>query len=176
MKKSGKKKCLIGLNKGYIFILNYKKRFVVVFIDFSNFHFYILFKYSDLSAYFPRHVFTGFRMEEAKNVYNQGKLDVQYFANLLSMENAKSVIKDRLGNNVWMVTTSDDKVTSKNKFLKKEGSFYTLKKPDNKKNFKGWLNTSDNKIYKPGDKVRVYCGMYFKALYEYRLLLGNLFL
>ena len=93
---------------------------------------------------------------------------------LLSMEYAKSVIKDRSGNNVWMVTTSDDKVTSKNKnkFLKKEGSFYTLKRPDNKKNFKGWLNTSDNKIYKPGDKVRVYCGMYFKALYEYRLLLN----
>ena len=37
----------------------------------------------------------------------------------------------------WMVTTSDDKVTSKNKekYLLKENSYYTLEKPKKTKNF-----------------------------------------
>lgn len=127
-----------------------------------------LFEYQDLAAYFPRHVFVGFRMSEAKNVYNQGLLDIEYFADLLSLDNAKKPIKNNQGENVWMVTTSDNKVTKKNKekFLKEEGSYYTLKEPQNSQNFVGWLNTVDNKIYQPNDKVEVVCGTHFVAQYK----------
>ena len=68
----------------------------------------------------------------------------------------------------WMVTTSDDKVTSKNKekYLLKENSYYTLEKPKKTKNFKGWYNTGDGKIYKPGSKVKIYHGTHFVASYK----------
>ena len=66
-----------------------------------------------------------------------------------------------------MVTTSLDKVNefNKNEYLKEEGSSYTLPKV-NKKNFVGWLNYSDNKVYYPGDKITVYHGMHFKDIYK----------
>ena len=81
-------------------------------------------------------------------------------------EMLKSPIKNN-GKNMWMVTTSLDKVNEFNKkeFLREEGSIYTLPKV-NRKNFAGWLNYADNKVYKPGDKVEVFYGMHFEALYK----------
>ena len=68
---------------------------------------------------------------------------------------------------MWMVTTSEDNITELNKkqYLKYEGSTYKLPK-SKKDNFTGWLNTGDNKIYKPGDKATVNYGMHFKAIYK----------
>ena len=62
-----------------------------------------------------------------------------------------------------MVTTSLDKVTEKNKdkFKYEEGSYYTL--PENNK-VKYYINSVDNKEYKPGEKVKVNCGIYFEAV------------
>ena len=69
--------------------------------------------------------------------------------------------------NLWMVTTSIDNINefNKYKYLKEEGSSYTLPKI-NKKNFVGWLNYADNKIYHPGEKITVYYGMHFKDVYK----------
>ena len=71
------------------------------------------------------------------------------------------------GKNMWMVTTNLDKINefNKNEFLREEGSIYTLPGVNNKK-FVGWLNYSDNKMYKHGDKVEVYYGMHFEAVFD----------
>lgn len=125
------------------------------------------FSYEFLSPLFPEYLYKGYRMAEAKNVYNKGLLDIKYFAELLDLSNTKPVLKDENDHNLWMVTTSDDEVTDNNKssFLYKENSFYTLKEPKYKKNFKGWLNTGDNKLYQPGDRVEVSYGTHFIAKY-----------
>ena len=66
-------------------------------------------------------------------------------------------------NRYWMVTLDTDNInaTNKEKYLKKEGSTYTLPKDDN---VKYWYNSSDNKYYKPGSKVKVYHGMHFTKI------------
>lgn len=127
-----------------------------------------IFTYEFLKGFFPKYLYYGYRMAEGKNPYNQGKLSIEYIAELLNINNTKALMKDSLGNTLWMVTTSDDKITlsNKNKFLKKEGSYYILPKPKNSNGFMGWLNTGDNKIYKPGDKVEVLYGTHFLAKYE----------
>lgn len=127
-----------------------------------------IFTYGFLKKFFPKYLYYGYRMAEGKNPYNQGKLSIEYIAELLNINNTKALMKDSLGNTLWMVTTSDDKVTSsnKNKFLKKEGSYYMLPEPKNSNGFIGWLNTGDNEVYKPGDKVEVLYGTHFIAKYE----------
>lgn len=65
-----------------------------------------------------------------------------------------------------MVTTSDDNVVNVNNYLHKEGYVYTLKQPKNNKNFVGWFNTVDEKMYKPGDKYKVIHGTHFVAIYK----------
>ena len=81
---------------------------------------------------------------------------------LLNPNRIISPITDREGNRLWMVTTSDDV----SKHLYHEGDIYVLKQPKNKKNFVGWFNTVDNKIYKPGDKYKVILGTHFIAKYK----------
>ena len=73
-----------------------------------------------------------------------------------------------LGKNIIERIRFSDKVTSKNKekYLLKENSYYTLEKPKKTKNFKGWYNTGDGKIYKPGSKVKIYHGTHFVASYN----------
>ena len=124
-----------------------------------------LFKYEDWKAFFPEYIFKGFRMEEAKNIYNKGLLDINVYSYMLSNLESEP-IKDNNGNNLWMVTTSDDVVVNKEDYLIKEGAYYTLKAPVNKLNFKYWYNTADGKIYQPGDQIRIIYGMHFIAKYE----------
>lgn len=127
-----------------------------------------LFTYEYLKPIFPKYLYYGYRMAEGKNPYNQGRLDISYIAYLLNVNNTKEIFKDKDNNNLWMVTTSDDLVNpfNKKKYLRKEDSYYTLPIPKNKNKFIGWLNTGDNKIYKPFDKVKVLHGMHFVAKYE----------
>ena len=48
----------------------------------------------------------------------------------------------------------------------KEGSYYTLPNPIKRKNFMYWYNTGDGNIYNIGDKVKIWHGTYFKAIYK----------
>ena len=127
-----------------------------------------IFTYEFLKPIFPKYLYYGYRMAEGKNPYNKGLLDIDYIAELLDVSNTKEIMKDDDGHTLWMVTTSDDVVTpfNKHKFLMREDSYYKLPKPLHKKDFIGWLNTGDNKIYKPGDKVQVLYGTHFIAKYE----------
>ncbi len=126
-----------------------------------------LFTYEQFKDVFPKHLFMGFRMEEAKNVYNHGLLDIPHLAMILGKDNTVPLMRKN-GKVVWMVTTSDDVVTEENKtdFLIPMDSYYTLKEPKEKENFVGWLNTSDNKLYQPNDKVGVIYGIHFIAQYK----------
>lgn len=126
-----------------------------------------LYNYNDWIDYFPNHIFKGFRMEEAKKLYYDGLLDINLFSILLvGLE--KKPIKDNEGNNLWMITTSDEYVQKGKGKLYKELSCYTLPKPIQRENktFKGWYNTADNKIYNIGDKVIIDYGMFFEAIWE----------
>ena len=127
-----------------------------------------LFTYEYLKPIFPKYLYYGYRMAEGKNPYNQGRLDISYIAYLLNVNNTKEIFKDKDGTNLWMVTTSDDLVNpfNKKKYLRKEDSYYTLPIPKNRNKFIGWLNTGDNKVYRPFDKVKVLHGMHFVAKYE----------
>lgn len=122
------------------------------------------FKYEDWKMFFPEYLFKGLRMEEAKNIYNHGLLDANHIIDILDINNTKPLIKDENNNTLWMVTTSDDTLNTDN-YLYKQNDYYTLKEPLNKENFIGWLNTSDNKLYYPGDTIRVIYGMHFIAKY-----------
>ena len=107
-------------------------------------------------------------MAEGKNVYNHGLLDISYIGALLDLSNTVPLMKNDDGNVVWMVTTSDDEVTEENKqnYLKEYESEYILPKPKKEENFIGWLNTGDNKLYQPGEKIKVVHGLHFIAKYK----------
>ena len=65
--------------------------------------------------------------------------------------------------NYIIYTTSNDKVTNKNrnKYLKEENSYYTLPK-DLK--VKCYLNSIDKKCYSPGERVQVTTPIHFIAI------------
>ncbi len=124
-----------------------------------------LFYYEDWTQLFPEHIFKGFRMEEAKYLYNMYQFDIELYASILSNLVGDTIMNNE-GTNLWMITTSDDVLDGSSNYLKEEGSYYTLKSPNNRINFIGWYNTGDNKMYSPGDKVRVTYGMHFIAKYR----------
>ena len=128
-----------------------------------------LYDYSLLSDIMPYYMFKGMRAEEGKvlepymslGMFRKYLIENQLNDNMLREPNVNDNDK-----RVWMVTTSDDIFSNYEDYLYEEGSFYVLNNPKNKNNFKYWLNTSDNQIYYPGDKVRVDLGMHFIAVYN----------
>lgn len=129
-----------------------------------------VYSYDELKDTLPYYMFKGMRAEEGKALIKYG-IDLTAYKNFLSIVVNKEKMwlqpMQKNGKNVWMVTTSLDKINeiNKNEFLREEGSIYTLPKV-NKKNFAGWLNYADNKMYKPGDNIEVYYGMHFEAIYK----------
>ena len=128
-----------------------------------------VFTYQELADYLPYYMFKGLRAEEAKGLINSG-YNINNFVNFVKLLTEDDMLKTPIqffGKNMWMVTTSEDNVTdlNKNNYLRYEGTEYTIPKPKDK-NIVGWLNTSDNTIYQPGDNVTVYHGMHFEAIYK----------
>lgn len=128
-------------------------------------------EYDELKNVLPYYLYKGFRARELGYLINQNMISLEAFIYALpKLILDSSMIQNPINkdnHNYWMVTTSEDNVTdyNKNLYLQKEGSIYTLPSP-NKLHFKGWLNTSDNQIYQPNDKVMVYHGMHFIAIYN----------
>lgn len=125
-----------------------------------------LLDYSYVSDVVPYYLFEGFRAKEVGFLIKMGAITLDQFRYyLVTCISNPSMLKppiNRNGSNYWMVTTSLDKVENKEDFLQKEGSVYELPFIDN---VKGWLNTANNKVYLPGDKVSVLHGMHFIAIY-----------
>ena len=119
-----------------------------------------LYSYEELKDVLPYYMFVGLRAEEGKHLNNYG-LDLNTFKYYLSknQSNEEMLLPVNTNNNgkrMWMVTTSRDNLTFKNKYLFEEGSYYVLPVTSSK-----WFNTSDNKYYYAGDKVLVSHGMHF---------------
>ena len=119
----------------------------------------------------PYYMYKGFRAGESGYLINKGIFSLNefkyYITNKVTNKESLKIPIQKNSQNYWMVTTSEDIVTSNNKnnYLNKEGSLYTLPN-NNKKNFIAWLNTSDNKFYFPNDIIIVSHGLHFIALYK----------
>lgn len=110
----------------------------------------------------PYYMYVGFRAGEVGILLNNSQTTLSDFKKYLTSEiiNPEMVLSPvtKNGKRYWMVTTSSDKVINKDKYLVREGATYVLPKV---RGVKGWLCTSDNKIYKPGDRVKVWHGLHF---------------
>ncbi len=131
-----------------------------------------LYDYKDLKV-MPYYLYYGSRGNETKLFVNMGYATtpelIDYLLRIqLNPEKSVDPITDKKGNRLWMVTTSDDKFINEKDFLYKEGSTYTLKQPNkvNNKEFIGWFNTVDNKMYKVGDKYKIIHGTHFIAIWK----------
>ena len=129
-----------------------------------------VYTYDDLKDAIPYYMFKGLRAEEGKFLSNYG-LDLNTFKYYLSNnQNNPYMVKQPIqyyGKNMWMVSTSEDNITSLNKanYLRQEGSTYTLPNSKKGKNI-SWYNTADGKTYHPGDKITIDHSMYFEAIYK----------
>lgn len=130
-----------------------------------------LLDYSDFEDVLPYYLYSGFRVREAGYLVNNKMISLDVFKEYIStliinpemLEEPITIDNSRY----WMVTTSEDNINNLNKkmFLRKESSTYILPK-SNSSNFVGWYNTSNNSIYKPGDKIFVAHGIHFEAIYD----------
>lgn len=127
------------------------------------------YQYKDLADALPHYMFVGMRAEEGKVLANYG-LTLDLFKGYLKANQSApgkylEVNKNKKGENLFMVTTSLDYVTSTNKkrYLKEENSYYTL--PRNL-TVKCYLNSVDKKCYQGGERVLVTSPIYFQAIYK----------
>ncbi len=131
-----------------------------------------LFKYEEIKEALPYYMFVGLRAAEVKYIANLGYFKLEelpsYIKKLQNINNKLllPVETDNNNNRLWMVTTSDDIINNVNDYLYKEGSYYVLKTPKNVDKFVGWYNTTNSTIYNPGDKVEIWIGTHFKAIYN----------
>ena len=121
----------------------------------------------------PYYLFHGLKAQDGAVIIKYNYMTEQEFKNVFNklLLNRGMILppnRDNKNNRIWMVTTSDDIITPKNKknYLYKENSEYVLKEPKNKDNFIDWYCTSDGKFYKPHDKVTIYHGTHFVARYK----------
>ena len=122
-----------------------------------------LYTYDELKDTIPYYMYKGLRAGEAKVLVNYKYLTTSEFKEYLSKNQMnKDMVQEPVtkdGKRYWMVTTSLDKVTNKDDYLYQEGNIYTL--PNVKT--KCFYNTSDNKCYSPGEKIKVDLGTHFIA-------------
>ena len=125
-----------------------------------------VYTYDELADVTPYYMYKGMRAGEGKFLANFG-LELSTYRQFIRMINDARLVHpiNVLGRNMWMVTTSLDKVNeiNKSKYLYPEGYIYTL--PSNN-NVVSWFNTADSRFYKPGDKVTIYHGTHFVANYK----------
>lgn len=128
-----------------------------------------LYTYDDFKDIMPYYLYKGLRIEEGKVIskyLNYNDLRKYLIVSPLNDNMLLPPITDPSNSRLWMVTTSDDIISNKNSYLRKEGSYYILREPIRRAKFKYWYNTSDGKKYKPNSVVRVTHGMHFIAVYE----------
>ncbi len=117
--------------------------------------------YKYLEDVLPYYLYKGFRAGEVAVLLANNKTNLEEFKKYIKT----SIISENMlqepimkeNDRYWAVTTD----TGKDKKLVKEGDYITLPK---KKNIKYWYSTSENKKYKPGEKVQVWTGMHFESV------------
>ena len=128
-----------------------------------------LYEYKDFEDIMPYYIFKGLRVDEGKYLVDLGlisypELKFYLYSCPANPEYYRKVETNKNGKRLWMVTTSLDTVTNKNKDSYKmiEGSTYRLPREWKVTCFR---NSIDNKCYKPGSLIKVYSGMHFVAEY-----------
>jgi len=113
--------------------------------------------YSYFKNTVPYHIYKGSYLENAYTMI--GDNFDEDFLRTFAMDEIKEPYKIN-NKNAWFVTTSLDDLTDMNKYLKEQGSIYTLPKS---KNVKCYYNTYDDKCYKPGSKITINHSLHFIA-------------
>ena len=117
--------------------------------------------YKEVENVLPYYLFKGFRAEEVGVLIAKNQGNIQSFKDYINelIVNSKMIKKPIMKNNerYWMVTTSDDVVKNKEKYLVKEGDYYSLLPGK-------WYSTSENKVYDGNTTVQVWTGMHFERL------------
>ena len=123
-----------------------------------------LYDYSEFSDIMPYYMFKALRAEEGKYLNNYGltKDIFRYYLlnNQMNETMLLPVATNGNGNRLWMVTTNKDSNINSLDHLYEEGSYYTLPKV---LGVYRWYSTSEDKYYKPLDKVKVEHSMHFIA-------------
>lgn len=132
-----------------------------------------LYKYSEFTET-PYYIFKGFRIEELKNlkdIYDYDINDIKGFINrvLLGSEMYTEPDLSVNGKRLWKVTADNGyikDIISNNYY--EEGSYYKLPNvmKNSNKEFIGWYNMADGKMYQANDYVRVWHGMHFEAIWK----------
>ena len=119
--------------------------------------------YEYLKDFLPYYLYKGFRAGEVAILLNNNKTDLEQFKTYITdIVLADYMIlkpEEKNGSRYWAVSV-EGKWNPTTKYVK-EGSTYRL--PMGEK-VKYWYSTSENKYYKPGDKVQVWTGMYFEKV------------
>ena len=122
--------------------------------------------YSKFEDILPYYLYKGFRAGESGYLIRNNIIDLNSFKTYITtlIVNPK-MLKSPITKNTkryWMVTTDLDNLDDSNKsnYLYEEGTNYILPNIDG---VKYWYSTSDNKLYLPGENIKVYHGMHFIA-------------
>ena len=117
-----------------------------------------LYDYEDINNSLPYYMFRGLRASEAKYIINLGYMtdeELQYY--FLTNQSNPDMVKQPITKNnsrYWPVSIDNKKFG-----LIKEGEKFTLPKSK----VSCYYNTSDNKCYKPNEKITIYYGTHFIA-------------
>jgi len=124
----------------------------------------------------PAHLVKGFRAVEAKVICENGEMPIGYLVNylrqyILNPAVAQEPMQDQNGNNLWMMTTSEDDCCgqSKEKYLYLEGSDYILPEIEVKEQNGQkacWYNAVTNEYYECGETIKVEYAMHFEVVYR----------
>lgn len=121
-----------------------------------------VYSYDDFKDIMPYYMFSGLRVEEGAYLQKFG-LNKELFRgylmlNQLNKDMLLEVDKNKNNKRVWMVTTDNDNVINYKDYLYEEGSYYVLPKVFG---VSMWYSTSEDKYYKPYEKVKVNHSMHF---------------
>lgn len=141
--------------------------------DYLNTNDFIPYEY--LKDYFPKYLYDGIRMGEAKHLINQGIISVTDYVTRFGVMKFVDIPRNEKNENIWKVTTSLDLENNKTGNYYTEGSLYKLPKAKEyfNKKFLGWYLAADNTLYQESDLVEVKYGMHFEAIYEDSTMFTN---
>jgi hypothetical protein len=116
--------------------------------------------YKDVN-YIPYNLFKGCNLNNTLYLVENSGMNMESLGKFLLDREKEQITKH--GERHYIVTTSEDKVNSKNvdNYLYKENSIYTFPKIG----AKYFIDTATNKTYKEGEKFVVYNSTHFKVVY-----------
>ena len=118
--------------------------------------------YSYLEGVLPYYMYKGFRAGEVMVLLNQNKTSINdfrdYIEYIVLAEHMHKQPTTKNGSRYWPVKVEGK--WNKQVYIK-EGTYYHLPMD---RSIKYWYSTSENKYYKPGERVQVWTGMYFEKV------------